>query len=87
MELTEIRLHWAIPAFLRARSKALSSETVLVAFPLVVKNSFGIISVFYVSFLMYRNSNNSELLILPWRILVSVYTFEAKLTIFISNVL
>jgi len=44
MELTGTRLVWPIPAFFRARSKAFSSDTGLVALPLVMKNSFGIIS-------------------------------------------
>ena len=46
IELTATRLHCAMPAFLSARSNALSSETGLTAFPLVMKNSFGIIPVF-----------------------------------------
>ena len=44
MELTGTRLHWPIPAFFRARSKAFNSETGLLALPLVMKNSLGIIS-------------------------------------------
>ncbi len=52
MELTATRLHWAIPAFFRARSKAFSSETGLMALPLVMKNSFGIISEFSFSFIV-----------------------------------
>ena len=40
IELTGTMLHWAIPAFFKALSKAFSSETGLTAFPLVTKKFF-----------------------------------------------
>ncbi len=48
MELTVTMLHWETPAFFNARSKAFNSETGLVALPLVMKNSFGIIFVLFI---------------------------------------
>ncbi len=67
IELTQTRLHWPMPALLRARSKALSSDTGLTALPLVMKNSFGINPVFQSFTFRLVHAHETRLIILWYK--------------------